>query len=276
MIAERPDDDDAMLVLAKLYDRDQQWDRSIELRKRAVAQAAEPEARAQIWIDVALREEKRGDRDAALAALDRAIDTGVRRAEILREQARIHRQAGHQAKALELVRAELATEPPLARRMQLQREQAQLLIALDLEPEAVVAAYLDVLSIEPDQSEALDGIEGPARKLGLWDELARAFRGAPATPRNLEVLGEALAKIAEWTELAEVRRRQLEASTTAEEKARRAALGGDGAGARTRAPDQPRQRAPRSRHSARARRAARRQARARAGGGPGVRGRARA
>ena len=99
--------------------------------------------------------------------------------------------------------------------MQLQSEIAQLLTELDREPEAVVAAYLDVLSIEPDQTEALAGIEAPARKLGLWDELARAFRGAPQTPRNLEVLAEALAKIAEWSELAEVRRRQLEAATDA-------------------------------------------------------------
>src|SRR5204862_7266718 len=84
-------------------------------------------------------------------------------------------------------------------------------------------AYLDVLSIEPDQTEALAGIEGPARALGLWDELARAFRGAPTTPRNLEVLAEALQKIAEWSELSEVRRRQLEAATSPAENARRAA-----------------------------------------------------
>src|SRR5262252_7982129 len=107
--------------------------------------------------------------------------------------------------------------------MQLQKHLARLLIELDREPETVVAAYLDVLSIEPDQTEALVGIERPARALGLWDELARAFRGAPQTPRNLEVLAEALGKIAEWPELAEVRRRQLETATTNVDKAQRAA-----------------------------------------------------
>src|SRR5207237_1713936 len=130
--------------------------------------------------------------------------------------------AGRLDRALDLVRAELATDPPIARRMELQSELAQLLAALDREPEAIVAAYLDVLSIEPDQTDALAGIEAPARKLGLWDELARAFRGAPQSTRNLEVLAEALAKIAEWPELAEVRRRQLEAAESPAEKSRRA------------------------------------------------------
>jgi tetratricopeptide (TPR) repeat protein len=222
MLAERPDDAEAMLVLARLYDRSQQWDRAIDMRKRAVGLLPLPERRAELWLDIALREERRGDREAALVALERALDTGARRPEILREQARLHRQSGRYDKALQIVRAELASDQPHARRMQLLAEQAQLLTALDTEPEAVVASYLEVLSIEPDQSEALAGIETPARKLGLWDELARAFRGAPSTPRNLEVLAEALAKIAEWSELAEVRRRQLEAATAPDDKARRA------------------------------------------------------
>jgi tetratricopeptide (TPR) repeat protein len=222
MISERPEDDDALLTLAKLYDRDQQWVRSIDLRKRAVAIATTSEHKAEQWIDIAIREERRGDREAALVALDRAHETGARRPEVLREQARVHKQAGRFERALQIVRAELAMDPPIARRMQLQAEQAQLLTQLDIDHAQIGASYLEVLSIEPDQTEALAGIEAPARKLGLWDELARAFRGAPQTPRNLEVLAEALTKIAEWSELAEVRRKQLEAASATDEKARRA------------------------------------------------------
>jgi len=221
MLAERPDDVDAMLSLARLCDRDQLWDRALELRRRAADRVTAPARRAEIWADIARGEEQRGDREAALAAMIRAGEAG--HPDALREQARLHHQAGRLDRALELVRGELAGDPPLARRMQLQRHLAQLLIELDREPETVVAAYLDVLSIEPDQTEALVGIERPARALGLWDELARAFRGAPQTPRNLEVLAEALGKIAEWPELAEVRRRQLEAATTNVDKAQRAA-----------------------------------------------------
>jgi len=220
LIAGRPDDADAMLALAKLCDREQLWPRAIELRHRAVEHAGNAARRAEIWNDIARGEEHRGDREAALAAFAHAAEAG--HPEAMREQARLHHQAGRLDRALVIVRTELATDPPLVRHMQLQKHLAQLLIELDREPEAVVAAYLDVLSLEPDQTEALVGIERPARALGMWDELARAFRGAPQTARNLQVLAEALAKIAEWSELAEVRRRQLDSATTNAEKAQRA------------------------------------------------------
>ncbi len=219
MLGDRPDDTEAMLVLAKLCERDGDPDRALELRRRAAELA--PARAAEIWLEIARGEERRGDLDAALAALDRAA--ADRHPDAPREQARLHRAAGNLDRALEIARAELAADPPLGRRMELQAQIAQLLAEQGREPEAVVAAYLDVLSLEPDQTEALAGIEAPARALGLWDELARAFRGAPRTPRNLEVLAEALEKIAEWTELAEVRRTQLEAATSPADKARRAA-----------------------------------------------------
>nr|MBA3465305.1 tetratricopeptide repeat protein [Deltaproteobacteria bacterium] len=219
LISERPDDGNAMLTLARLCDRDELWARAIELRRKA-AELVPPAKMGDIWIEIALGEERRGDEKAALVALERAAET--KHPDALREQARLHRQAGRLDKALEIVRAELATDPVIGRRMQLQTELARTLTELGTEPEAVVAAYLDVLSVEPDQTEALIMIEEPARALGMWDELARAFRGAPQTPQNVEVLAEALAKIAEWSELAEVRRKQLEAATAPAEKAQRA------------------------------------------------------
>jgi tetratricopeptide (TPR) repeat protein len=220
LIADRPDDVETALTLARLCDRGQLWARAIELRRRAIALTRSPSEIGELWIAVARGEEQRDDRDAALLALDRAAAVGHPAA--LREQARLHHEAGRRDRALEIVRAELTADPPLARRMELQKHLARLLTELDREPAAAVAAYLDVLGIEPDQTEALIGIERPARTLGLWDELARAFRGAPQTARNLEVLAEALTQIGEWSELAEVRRRQLESATTNVDKAQRA------------------------------------------------------
>ncbi|MBA3452604.1 MAG: tetratricopeptide repeat protein, partial [Deltaproteobacteria bacterium] len=219
MIAERPDDANAMLTLAKLCDRDQLWARSIELRRRA-AELAPPTKRGEIWMEIARGEDQRGSTDAALSALDRAQEN--KHPDARRTQISLLRQAGRLDKALATARAELASDPQIERRMQLQNEIALLLTELGQEPEAVVAAYLDVLSVEPDQTEALAGIEAPARALGLWDELARAFRGAPQTPHNVEVLAHALSNIAEWSELSEVRRRQLDAATEPVEKAKRA------------------------------------------------------
>ncbi|HEY0192212.1 MAG TPA: hypothetical protein VGC42_13920, partial [Kofleriaceae bacterium] len=220
LIADHPGDPEPLLALARLCDRAGEPGRAIGLRQRAAELLAEPSRRATLWRDIARDEERVGNPDGAIAALARAADAGD--LDALRDQARLHQAAGRPERALALVRTELAGDPPLARRMQLQTQLAQLLTQLGQEPETVVAAYLDVLSIEPDQTEALVGIEAPARALGLWDELARAFRGAKQTPANLEVLAEALEQIAEWSELAEVRRRQLEAAAAPADKARRA------------------------------------------------------
>jgi tetratricopeptide (TPR) repeat protein len=215
MLTERPDDDEAMMTLARLYDDDDEVTKSIDLRQRAVAAAPSPARRTEIFVEIAQREERRGRHEAALAALAKAEHTPA----VMREQARVYRAAGLLDRALETVRAELATDPKSQRRLELRLEEAELLNQLRVEPEAVVTAYLDVLEIEPDHPAALVGLEAPARQLGLWDELARAFRGARQTPRNLEVLADALEHIAEWSELVEVRRKQLEAATAPPEKA---------------------------------------------------------
>ncbi len=217
MIVERPDDIDAMLSLARLCERDELWDRAIALRSRA-AEAAPAARKPDIYIDIARSETHRGNLEAALTALTKANNGAA-----MREQVRLLRASGDRDRALAICRAELAVAGTgHDRRIELQAEIAQLLTELGAEPEAIVAAYLEVLSIVPDQTEALANIEAPARRLGLWDELARAFRGAPQTPRNLEVLAEALEKIAEWSELAEVRRKQLEAAVVPAERAQRA------------------------------------------------------
>ncbi len=220
MIVERPQDLDSIRSLARMFDRDQQWGRALELRRRATELASTSDELADLWLDIAHGEEARGDVDAAIAAYDEAART--RHPEALREVTRLHRTAGRYDKALAVARAALATDPPIERRVQLQVEIASLLTTLGRDPAGVVAAYLDILAVEPDQTEALAKIEAPARALGMWDELARAFRGAPRTARNLEVLAEALTRVEEWSELADVRRRQLEASTSPPDKLERA------------------------------------------------------
>ncbi len=220
MLVERPEDDEAMVGLAKLYERDGQAPRASELRKRAAA-IAPVARRGELWLEIARSEEARGDRDGALAALDHAAEHTGQRTLALAAQTRLLRSSGRLDKALAIVRGELAEEPPLDRRLQLQTDHAQLLSELGQEPDAVVGAYLDILGVEPDHAAALAGIEAPARALGMWDELARAYRGARPSGHGLAVLAEALAKLGESAELADVRRKQLELAPTPAEKAQR-------------------------------------------------------
>ena len=98
LLDERPDDVDAMLALARLCERDHAWPRAIELRRRAAELATTAARRAEIWSEIARGEELRGDREAALAALDRAHEAG--HPDALREQARLHHEVGRLDRAL--------------------------------------------------------------------------------------------------------------------------------------------------------------------------------
>ncbi len=220
-VADRPTDSEALLALARMCDADEQWAQSIDLLARAVALPIAADRKAQIWSDIGQREERRGNREGALEALAKAAKAAPRRGDLRREQARMYRQAGRFDQALHAVRTELKGDPEQQRLVELKLEEAQLLTTLDRMPEAV-KAYLEVLRLEPEHEQALAGIETPARTLGLWSSLAGAFRSAPASSHNLEVLAEALGKTAEWSELADVRKRQLERASTPDEKAQRA------------------------------------------------------
>src|SRR5204863_7109994 len=110
LITERPDDANAMITLARLCEREQLWPRAVELRRKAV-ELVPAAKKGEIWIEIGTGEERRGDEAGALAAFEKAAEH--KSADALREQARLHRQAGRLDKALAIIRTELATDPAL-------------------------------------------------------------------------------------------------------------------------------------------------------------------
>ena len=214
-----------MLALARLYDRDQQLgalDRAAQARGRA--RRPRPSAAPRPVDRDRAREERRGDRDAALAALERVAEAEPRqhRRRCASRRASTARP-GITTRRSRSCAPSSPTDPPIARRMQLLSEQAQLLTALDREPEAVVAAYLDVLSdrARSDRGARRDRRRRRARSgCGTSSHARSAARRRPRATSRCSPRRST--KIAEWSELAEVRRRQLEAATTPADKAQRA------------------------------------------------------
>jgi tetratricopeptide (TPR) repeat protein len=220
-LALAPDDPPALHELAKLYDQARQWDKSIELRQRAVELYGDARAQAALLLEIGhIEEGKRNDETAALAAYDRAYRTDSTVIDALRAQQQLHRRARRGDRLLETLREELDRGVDAPRRLQVQLEVARLVQDVGGDVDSGLAAYLDVLTIESDNAAALGGVERIARGSGRWAELARAFRGAPKTPSNLRTLGEALERLGDWPELAEVRQAEIDASPTPADKAR--------------------------------------------------------
>lgn len=222
ILAEDPLDAETLVALGELYERQRNPRLAIAARRRAGDLLPSAPARVQQLLAVAALGREHSELEDALSALEQAHRLEPGNAEVQRRLADLYEQLGQGEHAVVALRAELARNPEPARRLEAQLRLAALLARLDTEPEAVVAAYLDVLAVEPGNPEALAGILAPARALNWWHAILRAFRTAPQTPPHLEILAESLERMESYAELARVRRQQLESIDEPAERRRRA------------------------------------------------------
>lgn len=222
ILVEDPLDAETLVALGELYERQRKPMLAIAARRRAADLLSSIPARVQQLLAVAALGREHSELEDALSALEQAQRLDPSNAEVQRRLADLYEQLGQRDHAVIALRAELARSPEPERRLEAQLRLAALLQRLDTEPEAVVAAYLDVLAVEPANQEALAGILAPARALNWWHAILRAFRSAPQTPQHLEILAEALERMESYGELARVRRRQLEFIDDPAERRRRA------------------------------------------------------
>jgi len=219
-----PDDLDVTYELARLYEHGRQWDKAIELRGRIAERSKDPRRQAELHVEIGhLEEDKRADDVAALAAFERAAKLDERALEPLRAVAALHRKHQRADRLLATLAAELARGVEPSRRVVVQLEAARLLDEAGDHPRAL-AGFLDVLTIETDSPVALVGIERVARASGAWRELATVYRSAPRNLANLRVLGEALERLGEWSELSQIRQAELEQAPAADRGRLAAAL----------------------------------------------------
>lgn len=222
ILAEDPLDAATLVALGALYEHRDKPMLAIAAKQRAADLLPGRADKVRLLLEVAALAAKHNEPEESRAALEQAQLLEPGNVEVQRLLAGLYEQLGQDDRAVAALRAELGHPLEPARRIEVQLRLAALLTRLDLEPESVVATYLEILSVEPTHAEALAAIQAPARALGWWDALVRAFRNAPATAENLEILAEALDTMASWAELARVRQVQLEAATDRAEQLQRA------------------------------------------------------
>lgn len=219
-----PDHPAALHGMAEQHDRARQWDKSIELRRRALEASSEGVRQAILWTEIGeIEEERRKDDAAALRAYEAAFAADETSSAALRAQGRIHRRHGRLDRLLETLRAELALEPEPTRKVQIQLEIADLTsrgTGGHRDSEAALTAYLSALEVDPANELALAGVERIGREESRWDLVATAYRNAPRSAPNLAILAEALESLQVWAELAETRALQIEHTRSTEERSR--------------------------------------------------------
>ncbi len=209
--------------LAELYDESGGWDKSVELRQRAVDAFEDAATQVLLLMEIGdVEDQRRKDEAAALAAYQRAFAIDSKAISALAAQARIFRKRKQHDELLRVLRIELELGPQGPRRLEILLEIAGLVVEAEGDSEAALDAYREALKVDPENQAALAGVEKIAREQGRWQVIAEAFRGAPSTAENLHVLSEALEKQEAWSEYADVRLQELELVSGTDEKARMA------------------------------------------------------
>lgn len=222
ILAEDPLDAATLVALGSLYEQRKKPMLAIAAKRRAADLLPGRVDKLRLLLEVAELCRQHAEPEEGRDALEQAQRLDPEDVEVQRLLAELYEHLGEHERAVVALRAELARRPDPARRLEVQLRLATLLSRLEVEPESVVAAYLDVLAADPGHAEALAGIQAPARALGWWDALVRAFRAAPPTAQHLELLAQALEKMSNWAELAKVRQSQLEAAADRGEQLQRA------------------------------------------------------
>ena len=222
ILTDDPLDAATLVALGALYERRNKPMLAIAAKQRAADLLPGRADKVRLLLQVAELCHKHSEPEEGRAALEQAQLYEPGNVEVQRLLAELYEQLGQSERAVVALRAELGHPLEAGRRIEVQLRLAALLTRLELEPESVVATYLEVLGVDPARAEALDGILAPARALGWWDALVRAYRTAPPTAAHLEILGEALETMESWGELARIRQRQLESCAEPAERLRRA------------------------------------------------------
>ena len=216
----RPDDVQVLHDLARLCDQERDWSRAVELRHRAAAATSDPPRLAELLLEIGgIEESQRRDDAAALAAYDRVLELEPGAPAALEACARLYRKGQKNEKLLEVLRRQRAAVTEADRLVAIHLEIAQVGQKVGEEVDVVLAAYRDALALEPDNDEALRGLEKVAGGAARWDAVVEAFGKAPETPNHLASLARAFNEKKAWTELAEVRLKQIGLVPSKAEKA---------------------------------------------------------
>jgi cellulose synthase operon protein C len=157
--------------------------REVAALLEARARAERDPARASgAWLSAARAELRGGERDAALAALDRALEAAPGSARALELRARLRAEAGRSADALEDLEACLAAGGDAGARVGLHLEAAALLHDALGDPARALPHVEAALDLAPERAEALERLARIHRSVGRSAAAAAALRRLTALP----------------------------------------------------------------------------------------------
>lgn len=168
---------DAANTLATAYRATDDWASLLEIVEHRVAVADDSAAKGAVLVEAAkLHEERANDPNAALKDVARAFPLLPADASLELEVVRLAEVTDQWSVAIDALGAAISASKSDPMRAAGLRVQQGALLELRLQdPARALEAYLPVIDVFPNSTEATEAVVRVAAKVGRWDDAARAF-----------------------------------------------------------------------------------------------------
>ncbi|MEO7037108.1 MAG: tetratricopeptide repeat protein [Polyangiaceae bacterium] len=171
-LKEDPSQGDTLLELEHLAGQAGAWDKLRGIYNEVAGSLDEPALARQYWMRLAAIEERLGKVDQAAASYEKVLKLDPADAEALQAMDALYRGTGHWEELIGVFRRRIDLAQEGAETEAIYGQMAQVYEEKLGKPDEAIAAYREVLAIDPTSQVALNALDGLFTRRGLWNELA--------------------------------------------------------------------------------------------------------
>jgi golgin subfamily B member 1 len=171
-LKEDPSLADSRLELEQLAEQAGAWDQLIKIYNDVAGSLSDPDLARQYWMRLASIEERLGKVDEAASSYEKVLSLDPADAEALQAMDALYRRTGHWEELIGVFRKRIELAQDAGDREAIYAQMAQVYEEKLGKPDEAIAAYREVLSLDPTSQVALHQLDGLLSRSGLWNELA--------------------------------------------------------------------------------------------------------
>ncbi|HWZ88181.1 MAG TPA: tetratricopeptide repeat protein, partial [Polyangiaceae bacterium] len=171
-LKEDPSQGETLLELEHLAEQAGAWDKLRGIYNEVAGSLSEPALARQYWMRLAAIEERLGKVDQAAASYEKVLALDPADAEALHAMDALYRSTGHWEELIGVFRRRIDLAQEGAESEAIYAQMAQVYEEKLGKPDEAIAAYREVLALDPTSQVALNALDGLFTRRGLWNELA--------------------------------------------------------------------------------------------------------
>jgi tetratricopeptide (TPR) repeat protein len=171
-LKEDPSLAESRLELEQLAEQAGAWDQLIKIYNEVAGGLGDPDLARQYWMRLASIEERLGKVDEAASSYEKVLALDPSDGEALQAMDALYRRTGHWEELIGVFRKRIELAQDGGDREAIYAQMAQVYEEKLGKPDDAIAAYREVLALDPTSQVALHSLDGLFTRSGLWSELA--------------------------------------------------------------------------------------------------------